>query len=105
MKTLLDRPLFNLKPDVSARLYANCSNSLEVVRGSRVTFAHIQVGASLFHLMRWLKVPASAEVSLYLDQEGDLAVFGMCINEGEIIDLWTYPNDTLPPFLARDTTT
>lgn len=100
MKTLLDKPLFKLLPDASPRQYANVSNLLEVVRGGRVTTAHIQVGASLFHLMHYLGVPVDAEVSLFLDQEGDRMIFGISVNEDQIHDLWSYSIKLLPPFLG-----
>lgn len=102
MKTLLDSPLFSLKPDASARQYANCSNTLEVVRGAKVSYAYVQVSASLFHLMRFLGVPVGAEVTLYLDIEGAAAIFGISINGTEIVDLWTYNARALPPFLAGE---
>lgn len=100
MKTLLDKPLFQIKPDVSARQYVNCSNLLEVVTNSRAHTVAVQVPACLFQLMLFLKVPVGADVSLYLDQEGSQMVFGLCVNGTEIHDLWTYTRASLPPFLA-----
>jgi len=100
MKTLLDKPRFQLKPDASARQYANCSNLLEVVINNRARTVAVQVPAVLFHLMQFLKVPVGADVSLYLDQEGAIMVFGLCVNGTEIHDLWTYTKASLPPFLA-----
>lgn len=99
MKTLLDKPLFNLKPDAGPRLYANICNTLEVVRAGKVSYRHIQIGASLFHLMHHLKVPVDSEVTVYLDIEKGRAVFGIMINEQSIHDLWSYADNLLPPFL------
>lgn len=97
MTVLLDKPLFPLKPD-SPRLYANVSNALEIVRGGEISVRHIQVGASLLTLMRTLKVPQSASVTLYLDIEKGRAIFGLVVDNLIFHDLWDLPVAALPPF-------
>jgi hypothetical protein len=99
MSTLLDRPLFKLKPDAGPRQYANVPNALEVARGHRTHTRHVQVSASLFHLMRHLDVPVTASVSLYLDHDAGLWYFGLMVNDRDIIDLWSYPDHEIPPFI------
>lgn len=95
---LLDKPLFPLRPDSSPRLYANVSNALEIVRGGEISVRHIQVGASLMTLMRALKIPQAASVTLYLDIERGRAIFGLVVDNLSFHDLWDLPEAALPPF-------
>jgi hypothetical protein len=94
----LDKPLFKLKPD-TPRQYANVTNALEVTERGKAWVRHVQVSTSLFHLMRHLKVPVSSAVTLYLDIEGPVAVFGFMVDDQDMYDLWAYSSKLLPPFL------
>lgn len=99
MKTILDAPLFKLKPDKAPRQYANVSNRLEIARAGEVYHVLTQVGSGLFTLLRFLKVAPSSSVTMFLDFDQGRAVFGVMVDDLDIFDLWDYAPNLLPPFL------
>jgi len=94
-------PLFALKPDAMARQYVNVSNRLSIAYRGREFEKYVQVPATLFPIMRALGVSRSSEVTLYLDEEGKRMVFGIAIDDAQIIDLWLYTHDRIPPSFLR----
>lgn len=98
MKTILDAPLFKLKPDKAPRQYANVSNRLEIAKAGEVYHVLAQVGTGLFTLLRFLKVAPTSRVTMYLDHDKGQAIFGVMVDDLDVFDLWTYPAGTLPPF-------
>jgi hypothetical protein len=96
--TAFDAPQFALVPDSTRRLYANVDNLLELRAGETVLCAlPVAVPTALFAIMREvLKVPREAEAFLYLEQCGDLFIFGVAWGSADFTDLWVYSEASLP---------
>lgn len=98
---VFESPQADLLPDSSGdRYYANVSNKMEVVRASGDEY-HVAVAVPtvLFTLMKTLDVPATAEVTLSLDEdERGGWLFSMFYGE-TLYDLWRYTRGTVPPWI------
>ena len=106
MQTTFAKPQFKLLPDLQGhRPYANVDNLLEVSRGSYVHYVALAVPTGLFTLMKdVLKVSPDEKVSLSLDHlsEEGRWVFSLMRGEDKLYDLWSYSENSVPPWVFSD---
>ncbi len=95
------RPLFRLQADPlkSRQSCINVSSILEVSRRGRDSEAHVVVSATLFTVMRQLRVSLESTVSMYLEDDGPRLLFGIMVDGHEVHDLWHYTRDQIPDAL------
>ena len=82
-----------------ARQVANVSNRLEVSHRRKELVKYVNVSTTLFQIMLALYVPIESEVTLFLDTDGPRMLFGILIDEDQLIDLWHYTMDQVPHVL------
>ena len=93
---MFDRPQFKLIPQAMEVQYANVSNCLDVTtrRGDHTVF--VEVDTSLFTIMAALGVKLDSEVTMYLEYHDQRWLFGLVIDDEQLIDLWYYLPDSVP---------
>ncbi|HGS7906757.1 TPA: hypothetical protein ACMFP1_002875 [Pseudomonas aeruginosa] len=99
MNLLFDTPQFRLVPAAQKMNYANVSNLLEVSCNGKEVYHPIEVNTLIFHLMDTLGVAVESRVTLYLDKAFVGWVFGICVDDEAIFDLWRYSETEFPPWL------
>lgn len=93
---IFDNHQFLLRVAKKPRQFANLSNRLDVDLARTSFTRYIEINSFLFTILRRFKVSRDSEIELFLEADGNKLLFGMVIDNREVLDLWHYTRDQLP---------